>query len=229
MRTEQEVRLRLEHLLGAELERRVQETTERVPTRCVHNHRQALDSRRQVEGLPNPGFNILSREGKVGLPVIQTIGLCLLGVDDPNEWRGTICDEPIDAKRCPDYTPFQTKDELLAAFKQDLQDTEWVQTNMPEVHGLLWTLGYLEAPALPWWRRVWYFFLRIQVEAIQPPFDPTPLLQAIDEGRKDDLCSLFGIGCWLPSESHHGRLVRLGSALLLWAPILWLLDKSPLW
>ncbi len=205
MRPEQEVKQRVRSLLGAELDRRVQEASERLPTRCVHNHRQPLDSRKQVEGYPNPGFNLVSREGKVGLPVIQTVGLCMLGVDDPEEWRGTICDEPIDAKRCPDFTPAQSKDALLATFKEEIQDLEWLLANLPEVHTLLWVLGAMDVPHLPWWRRLWFYFLRIQVESIQPPFDPTPLLESLERNKEEDLddphLEPFGCGGEVPTTT----------------------------
>lgn len=186
MKTADEVRNRVVELLEAELDRRVQEASERLPHRCVHNHRQPLDVRRQVEGGPNPLYNRVTRGADAGrgLPVVQEIGLCMLDAETPEEWKGTICDDPIDAKRCPYFVPAQGKAELLAEFTRQLQDSAWVQENFPEVHALLWVLETMQVPRISWWKRLWFSVMRIKVEEVQPAFDPTKLLpESTDTSR----------------------------------------------
>lgn len=190
MKNAQDVRSRIFFLLGEELERRVQEATERLPHRCTHNHRQALDSRKQLEGAPNEGFNLVNRD-RVHLPMVQTMGLCMLGAETPEQWQGNICDEPIDAKRCPYFTPTQDREALLREFQEDLQDGNWIQANLPEVHGLLWVADMMEIPTLPWWKRLWFFFRPMKIEPVYPAFDPIPLLQELEK-TKEALCALSG-------------------------------------
>ncbi len=180
MKNADEVRNRVVELLSAELDRRVLAASERLPTRCTHNHRQPLDSRRRVDGEPNRTFNRISvgTENGRGLPVLQTIGLCMLKSDNPEEWGGTICEDPIDAKRCPYFNPSQSKEELFSEFMHELQDKEWVKENLAEVHSLLWVLDAMQVPRISWWKKLWFRFVGIRVEPVQPSFDPARLLAA---------------------------------------------------
>ena len=91
MKSQIEVESRLKGLLCQELDRRVAESTRRLPKMCQHNYRHPLDHRKTVDGIPNPDHN---RIAKHGLPVAQTMGLCMLGsAEDPHSWRGDICEE----------------------------------------------------------------------------------------------------------------------------------------
>lgn len=176
MKTESEVRDRVTELLGEELVRRAQEAEERLPRRCTHNHQQPLDTRKHVEGDMNPYYNGVSRgvddEGNP-LPVVQTIGLCML--NEP-EKHLTICEDPIDAKRCPFFTPAQGKEELYRTFVEQLQDPTWVRENLSEVHALLWVLDAAQTPSISFWKRLWFKFTRIRVKPALPAFDPSTLL-----------------------------------------------------
>lgn len=166
MRTETEIQNRIRYLLTLELDQRVAESRTILPHKCRHNHRQLLDVRKMVEGEPNEQYNRLTGRH---LPVI---GFCMLGSDNPEEWNGTICEDPIDAQRCPDFTPIGTRESLREAFDSQLKDLEWVQQNMPEVYGLLWALGSENLPSLPWWKSLWFKFIRIRPDPIRPPSLP---------------------------------------------------------
>lgn len=144
MKTEAEVQDHIRLLLDQEFERRAIEAATKLPRRCVHNHRQPLDSRKQVNGEGNEDYN---RIVKNGLPVVQTIGLCMYGSTDPTNWNGTICEDPIDAQRCPLFTPKVTREEIQQALEGQIRDIEWVKVNLPEVHALLWTLDSNKLPA----------------------------------------------------------------------------------
>lgn len=174
MKTKSEVEARIRELVCSELDRRVAEASERLPTRCVNNYRHPLDTRKQLEGEPSPEYNRIT--DKQGLPVIQTIGFCLLNCGDPENWEGTICEEPIDAKRCPDFKPMKTKADILPDLARDLKDGDWVQGNLPELFALLWVLGAVQELRVPLWKRVWLYLTRVRLESVTPRIDTSKLL-----------------------------------------------------
>lgn len=181
MKSESEIRSRLNALVLQELDRRVQEATTRLPWLCTHNHQQLLDNRKSVEGVPNENYNRIVPRSH--LPVAQTIGLCMLGASNPEEWPGDICDEPIDALRCPYFNPKRTKQDILAEYQQQMNDLKWVEVHMPEAFGLMWALEAMAQTSLPWWKRVWFWFVPMKPEPVQPQgIEVTALLP---EGRED--------------------------------------------
>lgn len=163
MRTDQEIQGRIRFLLSQELDRRVSDARERLPHKCVHNHRQPLDVRKELLGDPNEDYNKLD---KTHLPVI---GLCMKGSDNVKTWPGTICEDPIDAKRCPFYTPKETKSDIEETLSSNIKDLSWVSANMPEVASLLWVLGSESMPKLPLWKRLWFRLIRIRPEPLTLP------------------------------------------------------------
>ena len=181
MRTDTEVQDRIRLLLSHELDRRVNEGRLRLPHKCVHNHRHSLDVRKEIEvegeRESNPDYN---RVGPTNVEIRQglqrhlpVIGLCMLGSEDPEQWAGTICEDPIDAQRCPYYTTTITRESVEQEFKQHLQDLDWVRVNLPEVYGLLWALGSDTMPKLPWWKALWFRLVQIRPDAlIKPPALP---------------------------------------------------------
>lgn len=174
MRTPNEVEDRIRALLVEELDRRMADASQRLPVKCTHNHRQSLDNRRKVEGDFNPTFNRISTHQ--GLPVVQTIGLCMLNADRPEDWQGTICEDPIDAQRCPYFDPKISKDDVWDGFVHDLSDADWVQLNLPQVHELRWVIAEEKDVQLPWWKKILFRFARIRIPNALPPFEPAKLL-----------------------------------------------------
>lgn len=165
MRSEQEIKGRIRALLWAELEDRLSLARRRLPERCVHNHQQRLDTRKQVDGEVNPNYN------RIALPVIQSqqaIGLCMLGAENIEEWPGDICDEPVDAQRCPWFTPKVAPETIQSEFEAQLKDFSWVEENLPVVSELLWVVDQSKAPSLPWWRRLLARFRKIRIDPVQP-------------------------------------------------------------
>lgn len=173
MKTQIEIEDRIREILKQELRLRVGAASLKLPHHCVHNHQQPLDTRRQVEGEPNAQWNRITRQQ--GLPVLQTMGLCMLGSEHAEDWQGTICDEPLDAQRCPLFQARQAVADVDEEFRTQTQDAEWVRENLPEVHVLLWAL---ESPSIPaptpevalavvpatapatWWQRFLRFWRR---------------------------------------------------------------------
>ena len=152
---------RVRSLLSAELDRRVALSSQRLPHHCTHNRRHPLDVRKTVDGEPNPNYN------RVAAPSGQTIGLCMLNADSAADWNGTICEDPVDALRCPYFQSIVSKQMVWDAFHKDLGDPSWVQANLPEVHALLWVLQS-PVPDLPWWKKIWFRLLRRRVEPMTP-------------------------------------------------------------
>ena len=140
MRLESEIQDHIRHLLTLEFERRVEEASSKLPQRCVYNHRHQLDSRKQVEGEVNEAYN------KLISPELPTIGLCMYGAANPEEWPGNICEDPIDAQRCPLFTPKETPDMIRAQLEGQIRDIRWVQENLPDVHALLWVIDSDKLP-----------------------------------------------------------------------------------
>ena len=174
MKQQQQIQKQATLLIQRELDRRVVEAQKRLPHLCCHNYRHPLDTRQKVEGVPNPGYNRITQDRH--LPVLQTIGLCLL---EENDLR--ICEDPQDAKRCPLFSPLRTKKELYDLLVQDLSTPEWLQKNMPELYTLLWVLGEAKnSVQMPWWKRLWFWAKRIKVEPLSTYQDPSLLLPPVE-------------------------------------------------
>lgn len=180
MKTLSEIESRIRGLLAEEFDRRVEEAHLRLPSRCVHNHRQELDPRKRVEDEPNPSYN---RVDRYHLPVVNKTGLCMLGADSPEDWQGTICEDPIDAQRCPSFTAIETKSEIYTNFMRDLTLEGWIAKYMPETAALLWVL---EAERLylrvPWWKRLWFRLLRVRLEPLAPDYE---IVKALGQGLQE--------------------------------------------
>ena len=159
MKSQDDIENRIRFLLCEELSRRVREAETRLPHLCTYNHRQPLDTRKSVEDLPNETYNRIS--SLEGGPVRQTMGLCMLGAENPESWPGDICEDPIDAQKCPYFTPSASKASIYESFSAQVCDVDWVRANMPELYGLLWALDAHSVYRIPWWKRLWFKIIRI--------------------------------------------------------------------
>jgi len=186
MRDATEIEERIRFLLVEELTARVKHAEQRLPHLCTHNYRHPLDVRKRVAGEANDSYNRISQPG-TRLPVVRTMGLCMLGAENVEEWPGTICEEPIDAQRCPYFNPKADKKKLWQEFAEQLKQPEWLRVNMPEVYGLLWAIDKMNVPGIPWWKRLWYKLLRIRTEPLSQPADPEKILPPWDPITPPDL------------------------------------------
>ena len=151
MKNNTEIQDRIRALLDEELSARVAKTQERVPVNCRYNYRHPLDTRKYVYGEPNDNYNRITKgDTSAGLPVAQTIGLCIHGSESPDCWKGIICEEIVDALRCPPqaFTPKVAPEVVKAELELQIKDLAWLKDNMPTVHTLLWVLG-LESEQKP--------------------------------------------------------------------------------
>jgi hypothetical protein len=165
-----EILARVRGLLCIELDQRFDEASKRLPHLCMHNHRQPLDERKTVDGVRNPNFN------RVSLPVVATIGLCMLGADSPESWQGAICEDPVDAQRCPYFLSSRSKEIVLKEFQEQVGDSEWLAKNLPGISELLWAAGASSAPRIPYWKRLVGWVTRIRVEPVRTTVDASLLL-----------------------------------------------------
>lgn len=161
MRARVEIESQVRTLLVAELRRRL--NREKLPHLCTHNYRHPLDHRRAVYGETNDTYNRISAgsEGGISLPVVQSIGLCMFGSESAETWPGNICEEPLDAQRCPLFQYRVTRAEVYAAFVSDLANPSWVETSLPAVSALLWVLGSTLAVRTSRFARLWAWASRI--------------------------------------------------------------------
>jgi hypothetical protein len=180
MKTQSDIEDRIRFLLCEELSRRVREAETRLPHLCVYNHRQPLDTRKAVEDLPNETYNRISQRD--GEAVRQTMGLCMLGAENPEQWPGNICEDPIDAQRCPYFTPLASKASIYESFQTQVRDVDWVAVNMPELYGLLWALDASTAYRIPWWKRLWFKLVRINLAPVLSNYDVVALLPPAPSG-----------------------------------------------
>jgi hypothetical protein len=173
MKPEDQVLCRIRELLVEELDRRVSAAEQRLPLRCVYHCDIHLDARKEVYGEPNDYNRITNDQGEL---VTQTLGVCRIGSEDPEVWSGTICEDALDAQRCPHFSPLVGKEELWVQFREDISDPLWVRDNLPAVEALLWVLGKPAPPSLPWWKRLWYrWVLRVEVTPPLAVEDPALL------------------------------------------------------
>jgi hypothetical protein len=179
MKTQIEIEDRVRFLLAEALDAQVAEASKRLPRLCRHNRQNPLDTRRQVHGENNPGYNRIS-VGQ-GEAVTQTIGLCMLGSDDPEVWGGTICEDDIDAQKCPLFEPILSKQHILTELGHVLQSPQQLREKYPEIYGLVWTLDDARPLEIPWWKRLWFKMLRIRVEPIRDTRGYVGLLPAKEE------------------------------------------------
>lgn len=185
MKSPTDIRARVRGLLVRELDLRIEEVTKRLPHLCQHNHRQPLDTRKTVDGEPNEDYN---RTTKRGLPVVQTLGLCMLGSENPEEWGGTICEDPIDAQRCSDFKTVRSKHSIRDEMLDQLVTPGWAEDHMPEVAHLMWVLEGTDLLVgfLPWWKRLLFWFLRIRVEPVLVLGDDVTKLLPIPPDKEPD-------------------------------------------
>ncbi len=185
---------RLNRLVIEALDARMTDIQVRLPGKCRHNHRQPLDHRKTVYGGANPTYNRISTGAKLKSqlpePVDNKLGLCMFNGDNPAEWNGDLCEDPVDAQRCSKYDPIVNSKEIYDTFCKGLKDTEWLEANLPEVQSLLWVLGVgldpekdepEPVPQLPsFWKRL--------ADIFNPKVPELPQLPELpDEGEPADI------------------------------------------
>jgi len=146
---------------------RVKAAEARLPRFCKYHLEHSLDVRKQVGGEPNPRYNFIITS--------RTLGLCVKGSEDPETWNGDICEDDVDAQRCPYFELKVTKEQLLTQVNKELSDLDWLKQNQPDVYALAWVLE--ETPKLSWWQRLW---LKLRPLRVRRALPVVPLLPSGD-------------------------------------------------
>lgn len=82
--------------------------------------------------------------------------LCMLGADDPENWKGTICDSDDTVKTCPYFQGRHSKEEVKETFLRDLQNTETLFEEYRDVAILQWVLESPMVTSVEEKNRTWF-------------------------------------------------------------------------
>lgn len=119
-RSEDEIRKKLKDVRFKYLTAEYKKALKVTPSNCVHNYRHKT--------LDESGKNV-------------TVGLCTLGMENPEEWNGKICDDDSTAQECPFFLSCVSKQSVKEDFDIKLQDETEVATSYKDVAALQWVLG----------------------------------------------------------------------------------------
>lgn len=159
MKNVDEIRSRIQLLLEQELERRVKESSRRIPRLCVHYYKHFLDTQREISGEPNPFYNRIVRDHDE--LAHGMLDLCLYGSENPGEWSGDMCETEKDAEACPHFEPILSKEKIELDFETILVDKKRLEEELPNVFELAWVIDFVEAPVkMSWWAQLCRVFRR---------------------------------------------------------------------
>lgn len=114
MKREGKVEEKLRDLRYEHLKSKMEENLTPVPENCKHNYQYTAED--------DDGEEV-------------TVGLCMLGSDNPQEWPGNVCDAPQTAEKCPFFEPKKSEEELKEEFRDEIDRGEY-----PDLTALQWVL-----------------------------------------------------------------------------------------
>lgn len=144
MKTEEDVRARLESLRSKYLRRHVRASQRREHRNCVHNAEhipKPLPYKRQI-----PTDLERAPRRQVSLVVLnddensRSIRICMYGADTPSAWQGNTCDSDDVSADCPMFQPMLSSHEAALDFEQSLEDDATVLQKYPDVAALQWVV-----------------------------------------------------------------------------------------
>lgn len=135
MRQEKEIKKRIKELKHRYLRREVKKRLRKIPENCYWNYRHILR---------DSGGKVILDEYTCKP---KTIGLCMLGSEDRQEWRGDICEHLEDMEDCPSFIFKMSKKEIKEEFDAKLGDLN--NGEYKDIKTLAWVLqnkepGFLE-------------------------------------------------------------------------------------
>lgn len=143
MKSEADVRSRLDALRAKYLKRHVRASQQRAHRNCVHNAEHKPRPLPYSRGVPLELERAPRRS--VSLVVIQDesqpVRICMFGAESPSTWRGDTCDSDEISDRCPMFKPVVSAAEAALEFDQSLEDDKAVMRDYPDVAALQWVLG----------------------------------------------------------------------------------------
>lgn len=143
MRTEDDIKKRLERLRRRYEHKYVEARIGRVPTNCVHNHLHSenklpysvSDLEDELELAPRRNRTLLVLDDKP-----RTVRLCMLGSEDPSTWSMDVCDRAETAEACPHFRLKVPEQDVRDVFAEHMADDGYVATTYPDMAALQWVL-----------------------------------------------------------------------------------------
>ena len=126
MRNEEEIRSKLNQLLGRNLEKSFQKKLGKKPHNCVHNHVQS---------------SLVNKNNKIE---VEHTGICMLNSENPDAWEGRICETVADARFCPYFTARYDKQKVYEEFMSKVSDVDSLQHEFRDLFILQWVLGEVD-------------------------------------------------------------------------------------
>lgn len=141
MKSEDQIKSRLNSLYSKHKKLWVKENTSPSPDTCIHNYnhvpRPLVPRPRDLE------FKLAPRVQKT-LVVIENadraVRICMYGSENQDKWNGTICDSVEHAQSCPLFTPSISIEEAQSQYENLIMDDEYVYENYKDIAALQWVL-----------------------------------------------------------------------------------------
>jgi len=141
------IRHKISQIRYRHLKKRLETELRQVPGNCVYNAvipPPTLPTGQTPNGVP------------VGVPLSggEGFGICMFGAGDIAKWKPTFCDEQVDggtrAKKCSDFCPRRSKEQVKDDFAQELQRMTLAEVayNYPDLAALIWVLDESDLPPL---------------------------------------------------------------------------------
>lgn len=119
MKNEAQIRKKLKDVKFKYLTAHYRDKLQVCPQNCIHNYRHKVKSDEGVE---------------------QVVGLCTLGMENPEEWNGNLCDDVHTAQSCPYFTNKRDKESIKDEFLDSLKDEVVVASKYKDIAALQWVL-----------------------------------------------------------------------------------------
>lgn len=145
MRKEAEIRKKMRQVKHRYLVREYKDKLARKSTNCIYYYEHG-------ETDPETGRAV-------------TVGLCLYGAQNPEEWPGDLCGG---AKGCPYFETEETKEEIKQRFEESLENEVTVAQHYKDIAALQWVLGEkVYSWDLVWYQRLylWFIFMLYKVSS----------------------------------------------------------------
>lgn len=132
MKSEDQIRKRLQDLKYRYLQRLLRSRLKRRPHNCQFNREHTI-----------------IRNGES-----VKIRLCMLGMERA-DWNVDICEDPKQAATCPAYLPLKSREEIEGEFEAALLDPDTLSTKYRDLIALAWVLGEDTLPKYSTLQRFW--------------------------------------------------------------------------
>lgn len=143
MRTEDDIKKRLERLRRRYEHKYVSSRIDRQPDNCVHNHSHTenrlpysrSDFQDELELSPRINKTLVVLHDRP-----ESVRLCMFGSEDPATWDMNICDRKETAEGCPHFRPRESEQDLRKEFSDYMADDAFVAEAYPDIAALQWVL-----------------------------------------------------------------------------------------